>query len=47
VRRVGIKLAALAQDGLTCATNEYDVDRYHQLGQLAAWQSPYEPKWCR
>jgi ADP-ribose pyrophosphatase YjhB (NUDIX family) len=36
VRRVGIRLAALAQDGLTYATNDYDVDRYRQLGQLAA-----------
>jgi ADP-ribose pyrophosphatase YjhB (NUDIX family) len=36
VRRVGIRLAALAQDGLTYVTNDYDVDRYHQLGQLAA-----------
>lgn len=36
VRRVGIKLAALAQDGMAYAANEYDVDRYRQLGQLAA-----------
>ncbi|MGH3554873.1 MAG: NUDIX hydrolase N-terminal domain-containing protein, partial [Mycobacterium sp.] len=36
VRRIGIKLAALAQDGLTFAANEYDVDRYQQLSRLAA-----------
>ncbi|MGH3635528.1 NUDIX hydrolase N-terminal domain-containing protein [Mycobacterium sp.] len=36
VRRIGIKLAALAQDGLTFAINEYDIDRYRQLAQLAA-----------
>ena len=36
VRRIGIKLAALAQDGLTFATSEYDVDRYQQARRLAA-----------
>jgi ADP-ribose pyrophosphatase YjhB (NUDIX family) len=36
VRRVGIKLAALAQDGLTFATGDYDLDRYRQVSQLAA-----------
>ena len=36
VRRIGIKLAALAQDGLTFATNEYDVERYQQARRLAA-----------
>ena len=32
VRRIGIKLAALAQDGLTFATGDYDLDRY-QIGR--------------
>jgi 8-oxo-dGTP pyrophosphatase MutT (NUDIX family) len=36
VRRIGIKLAALAQDRLTFATSEYDVDRYQQARRLAA-----------
>jgi ADP-ribose pyrophosphatase YjhB (NUDIX family) len=36
LRRIGIKLAALAQDGLTFATNEYDEDRYQQARRLAA-----------
>ena len=36
VRRVGIKLAALAQDGLTYGADEYDLDRYRQL---AGWRS--------
>lgn len=36
VRRAATRLAALAQTGLTFATNEYDVDRYHQVGRLAA-----------
>lgn len=36
VRRIGIKLAALAQDGLTFATNEYDDERYRQVRGLAA-----------
>jgi len=31
-----MRLAALARDGLTYATNDYDVDRYRQLGQLAS-----------
>jgi ADP-ribose pyrophosphatase YjhB (NUDIX family) len=35
VRRIAIKLSALAQDGLTYAANPYDVDRYQQLGRLA------------
>jgi ADP-ribose pyrophosphatase YjhB (NUDIX family) len=35
VRRIGIKLAALAQDGLTFATGDYDLDRYRQVSQLA------------
>ncbi len=36
MRRIGIKLAALAQDGLTFAANEFDQDRYRQVGRLAA-----------
>ena len=35
VRRIGIKLAALAQDGLTYGADEYDLDRYRQLSGLA------------
>jgi ADP-ribose pyrophosphatase YjhB (NUDIX family) len=36
VRRIGIKLAALAQDGLTYGADAYDLDRYRQIGRLAA-----------
>ena len=36
VRRIGIKLAALAQDGLTFAAGDYDLDRYRQVSQLAS-----------
>ncbi len=36
VRRMGIKLAALAQDGLTYAASDYDRDRYQQLSGVAA-----------
>ena len=36
LRRIGIRLSALAQDGLTFATGDYDLDRYRQLSQLAA-----------
>ena len=36
VRRIGIKLAALAQDGVTFAANDFDQDRYRQVGRLAA-----------
>ena len=36
VRRIGIRLAALAQDGLTYAAGEFDLDRYRQVGALAA-----------
>jgi ADP-ribose pyrophosphatase YjhB (NUDIX family) len=36
VRRIAIRLAALAQDGLTFAAGDYDRDRYQQTGQLAA-----------
>lgn len=36
IRRVGVKFAARAQDGLAFATNEYDVDRYQKTRRLAA-----------
>jgi ADP-ribose pyrophosphatase YjhB (NUDIX family) len=36
VRRIGIKLAALAQDGLAFAAGDYDRDRYRQVSALAA-----------
>jgi len=36
VRRIGIKLAALAQDGLTYGADDYDLDRYRQMSGLAA-----------
>ncbi len=36
MRRIGIKLSALAQDGLTYAADEYDLDRYRQMRRLAA-----------
>lgn len=36
MRRIGIKLAALAQDGLTYAADAYDLDRYRQVSRLAA-----------
>jgi hypothetical protein len=36
VRRIGIRLSALAQDGLTYAADDYDRDRYRRLGRLAA-----------
>jgi ADP-ribose pyrophosphatase YjhB (NUDIX family) len=35
VRRIAIKLSALAQDGLTFAANPYEVDRYQQVSRLA------------
>jgi ADP-ribose pyrophosphatase YjhB (NUDIX family) len=35
VRRIAIKLSALAQDGLTFAADAYDVDRYRQVSRLA------------
>lgn len=35
-RRIGIKLAALAQTGLTFGNSDYDLDRYRQVGELAA-----------
>jgi ADP-ribose pyrophosphatase YjhB (NUDIX family) len=36
VRRIGIKLSALAQDGLTYGADAYDLDRYRQISRLAA-----------
>jgi ADP-ribose pyrophosphatase YjhB (NUDIX family) len=36
IRRIGVKVAALAQDGLTYGADDYDRDRYRQLRQLAA-----------
>jgi ADP-ribose pyrophosphatase YjhB (NUDIX family) len=36
VRRIAIRLAALAQDGLAYAAGDYDLDRYQQVGRLAA-----------
>jgi ADP-ribose pyrophosphatase YjhB (NUDIX family) len=36
LRRIGIKLSALAQDGLTFGDTDYDLDRYRQVGELAA-----------
>jgi len=36
VRRIAIRLAALAQDGLTYGADDYDLDRYRQVGRLAA-----------
>jgi ADP-ribose pyrophosphatase YjhB (NUDIX family) len=36
VRSIAIKLAALAQDGLAYAASDYDLDRYQQIGRLAA-----------
>jgi 8-oxo-dGTP pyrophosphatase MutT (NUDIX family) len=36
LRRIGIRLSGLAQDGLTYASNDYDVDRYRQFAELAA-----------
>jgi ADP-ribose pyrophosphatase YjhB (NUDIX family) len=36
VRGIGVRLAALAQDGLTFAADPYDLDRYRQITRLAA-----------
>lgn len=36
VRRIVIGLSALSQNGLTYGADEYDLDRYQQVGQLAA-----------
>jgi ADP-ribose pyrophosphatase YjhB (NUDIX family) len=35
LRRIGIRLSALAQDGLAYDPSGYDLDRYRQVGQLA------------
>jgi ADP-ribose pyrophosphatase YjhB (NUDIX family) len=35
LRRIAIKLSALAQDGLTFVANPYEVDRYQQVSRLA------------
>lgn len=35
LRGIGMRLSALAQDGLTYAASDYDLDRYRQVGQLA------------
>ena len=35
VRRIGIKLSALAQDGLTYGADAYDLDRCRQISRLA------------
>ena len=35
VRRIAIKLSALAQDGLTYGADAYDLDRYRQMSRLA------------
>ncbi len=36
VRRAAVRLAALAQDGLVFAGNDYDTDRYRAMAGLAA-----------
>jgi ADP-ribose pyrophosphatase YjhB (NUDIX family) len=36
VRQIAIKVAALAQNGLTYSDGPYDLDRYRQLADLAA-----------
>jgi len=36
LRLIGIRLSALAQDGLTYGDSDYDLDRYRQVGRLAA-----------
>jgi ADP-ribose pyrophosphatase YjhB (NUDIX family) len=36
VRAIAIRLAALAQDGLTFAAGDYDRDRYQKVARLAA-----------
>lgn len=35
IRRAAVKLAALSQNGLTFATDNYDLDRYRQIGAVA------------
>ena len=36
MRRIAIKLSALAQDGLTYGADDYDLDRYRQISAMAA-----------
>ena len=36
IRRIAVRLSALAQDGLAFAASDYDVDRYQRAGGLAA-----------
>lgn len=36
LRRIGIGLTALSQNGLTFGTDDYDLDRYQKVGKLAA-----------
>ncbi len=35
-RRIGVRLSALAQDGLAYGSSAFDLDRYQQVGRLAA-----------
>jgi ADP-ribose pyrophosphatase YjhB (NUDIX family) len=35
MRRIGVKLAAIAQNGLVYGENNYDKDRYRQVSELA------------
>jgi len=36
VRRIAVKLAALAQDGLTYGADDYDLARYQQVRHTSA-----------
>lgn len=36
LRRIGVKLAAIAQNGLVYGEDAYDLDRYRQVSELAA-----------
>ncbi|HUA30802.1 MAG TPA: NUDIX hydrolase [Streptosporangiaceae bacterium] len=36
VRRIAVKLSALAQDGLTYGADDYDLDRYRQISAMGA-----------
>jgi ADP-ribose pyrophosphatase YjhB (NUDIX family) len=36
VRRAAVRVAALAQNGLTFSTNPFDIDRFEQLREVAA-----------
>ena len=35
LRRIGVKLAAIAQNGQVFGEDDYDLDRYRQVGELA------------